>query len=162
MRSVRVTGISREWRRVGSEVDEGGAWRWRDRMTGNDDWPLRVRTIRGVMGGGHLLVEPDGRGAVFLDTELVGEPWQIRRAVRRLRHRIGKHHAHVLQQAHRFGGVLGEKLSKSCVVLDAEFLRHRGKVFRMRGGRVLDAFALLQEGIPLSDPGGGFGDRDRW
>ena len=44
----------------------------------------RVRTIRGVMGVCHLLVESDGRGAVLLDTGLVGERGQIRRAVRRL------------------------------------------------------------------------------
>ena len=43
-----------------------------------------MRTIRGVMGVCHLLVEPDGRGAVLLDTGLVGEQGQIRRAVRRL------------------------------------------------------------------------------
>lgn len=100
MRSVRVTGISREWRRVGSEVDEGVAWRWRDRMTGNDDWPVRVRTIRGVMGVCHLLVEPDGRGAVLLDTGLVGEPWQIRRAVRRLGLGAGDVRAILLTHGH--------------------------------------------------------------
>ena len=44
----------------------------------------RVRTIRGVMGVCHLLVEADGRGAVLLDTGLVGERGQIRRALRRL------------------------------------------------------------------------------
>jgi glyoxylase-like metal-dependent hydrolase (beta-lactamase superfamily II) len=44
----------------------------------------RVRTIRGVMGVCHLLVEPDGRGVVLLDTGLVGEQGQIRRALRRL------------------------------------------------------------------------------
>ena len=36
------------------------------------------------MGVCHLLVEPDGRGAVLLDTGLVGEQWQIRRELRRL------------------------------------------------------------------------------
>jgi glyoxylase-like metal-dependent hydrolase (beta-lactamase superfamily II) len=53
-------------------------------MTGGDHWQARVHTIRGVMGVCHLLVEPDGRGAVLLDTGLVGEPRWIRRAVRRL------------------------------------------------------------------------------
>jgi len=43
-----------------------------------------VRTIRGVMGVCHLLVEPDGRGAVLLDTGLIGEQGQIRRALRKL------------------------------------------------------------------------------
>ena len=47
-------------------------------------WMERVITIRGVMGVCHLLVEPDGRGVVLLDTGLVGEPWFIRRAVRQL------------------------------------------------------------------------------
>ena len=47
-------------------------------------WMERVVTIRGVMGVCHLLVEPDRRGVVLLDTGLVGEPWFIRRAVRRL------------------------------------------------------------------------------
>lgn len=37
-----------------------------------------VITIRGAMGVCHLLIEPDGRGAVLLDTGLVGEPLQIR------------------------------------------------------------------------------------
>jgi glyoxylase-like metal-dependent hydrolase (beta-lactamase superfamily II) len=36
------------------------------------------------MGVCHLLVEPDGRGAVLLDTGLVGERWQIRWQLRRL------------------------------------------------------------------------------
>lgn len=53
-------------------------------MAGNENWVTRVRTIRGVMGVCHLLVEPDGRGAVLLDTGLVGEPWFIRRALARL------------------------------------------------------------------------------
>jgi glyoxylase-like metal-dependent hydrolase (beta-lactamase superfamily II) len=53
-------------------------------MADNDDWLRRVRTIRGVMGVCHLLIEPDGRGAVLLDTGLIGEPalirWRLRRA----------------------------------------------------------------------------------
>ena len=53
-------------------------------MASDDNWEGKVRTIRGVMGVCHLLVEPDGRGAVLLDTGLVGERWQIRREVRRL------------------------------------------------------------------------------
>ena len=36
------------------------------------------------MGVCHLLVEPDGRGAVLLDTGLIGERGQIRRRLRRL------------------------------------------------------------------------------
>ena len=48
------------------------------------DWRPRVHTIRGVMGVCHLLVEPDGRGAVLLDTGLIGERGQIRRRLRRL------------------------------------------------------------------------------
>jgi len=43
-----------------------------------------VLTIRGVMGVCHLLVEPDGRGVVLLDTGLIGERWQFRRQLRRL------------------------------------------------------------------------------
>lgn len=50
----------------------------------DDDWRRNVRVIRGVMGVCHVLVEPDGRGAVLLDTGLAGEQWQIRRALRRL------------------------------------------------------------------------------
>jgi glyoxylase-like metal-dependent hydrolase (beta-lactamase superfamily II) len=50
-------------------------------MTADENWRARVRTIRGVMGVCHLLVEPDRRGAVLLDTGLVGEPWFIRRAL---------------------------------------------------------------------------------
>ncbi|HVU23760.1 MAG TPA: MBL fold metallo-hydrolase [Opitutus sp.] len=42
-----------------------------------------IVTIRGVMGVCHLLIEPDGRGAVMLDTGLVGEPAQIRWQLRR-------------------------------------------------------------------------------
>lgn len=53
-------------------------------MNGRPEWQQRIRTIRGVMGVCHLLIEPDGRGAVLLDTGLVGEPWQIRRQLRRL------------------------------------------------------------------------------
>ena len=53
-------------------------------MASVDNWRGRVRTIRGVMGVCHLLVEPDGRGAVLLDTGLVGEQGQIRRALGRL------------------------------------------------------------------------------
>jgi glyoxylase-like metal-dependent hydrolase (beta-lactamase superfamily II) len=53
-------------------------------MNEADDWRTRVRVIRGVIGTCHLLVEPDGRGAVLLDTGLIGEQWQIRCALRRL------------------------------------------------------------------------------
>ena len=53
-------------------------------MTEAGDWQRHIRTLRGVMGVCHLLIEPDGRGAVLLDTGLVGEPWQIRWHLRRL------------------------------------------------------------------------------
>jgi glyoxylase-like metal-dependent hydrolase (beta-lactamase superfamily II) len=53
-------------------------------MSGDDSWLRRVRTIRGVMGVCHVLVEADGRGAVLLDTGLVGEPVQIRWQLARL------------------------------------------------------------------------------
>jgi glyoxylase-like metal-dependent hydrolase (beta-lactamase superfamily II) len=68
----------------GGNVDGTVGVGWRERMPSGDEWQKRVRTIRGVMGVCHLLVEPDGRGAVLLDTGLVGEQRQIRRAVRRL------------------------------------------------------------------------------
>lgn len=47
------------------------------------DWQANVRTIRGIMGCCHLLVD-EHREAVLLDTGLVGEPWLIRRLMRRL------------------------------------------------------------------------------
>jgi glyoxylase-like metal-dependent hydrolase (beta-lactamase superfamily II) len=46
------------------------------------DWQQRAHTIRGIMGCCHVLV--DDNGAVLLDTGLVGEPWFIRRCLRRL------------------------------------------------------------------------------
>ena len=52
-------------------------------MNADCDWRRRVVTIRGVMGVCHLLLEPDGKGAVLLDTGLVGEPGQIRWQLRR-------------------------------------------------------------------------------
>jgi glyoxylase-like metal-dependent hydrolase (beta-lactamase superfamily II) len=54
------------------------------REAADGDWVSRVKTIRGVMGVCHLLVEPDGDGAVLLDTGLMGEPAQIRWRMRRL------------------------------------------------------------------------------
>jgi len=45
--------------------------------------PAGIHTIRGIMGVCHLLVDAGG-GAVFLDTGLAGEPWLIRRLLRRL------------------------------------------------------------------------------
>ena len=45
--------------------------------------PSGIHTIRGIMGVCHLLVDKRGE-AVLLDTGLVGEPFQIRRLVRRL------------------------------------------------------------------------------
>lgn len=52
-------------------------------MAEDREWLTRVRTIRGVMGVCHLLIEPDRRGAVLLDTGLVGEPPRIRAALSR-------------------------------------------------------------------------------
>jgi glyoxylase-like metal-dependent hydrolase (beta-lactamase superfamily II) len=45
--------------------------------------PPGIHTIRGVMGVCHVLVDERGE-AVLLDTGLIGEPWQIRRLLRRL------------------------------------------------------------------------------
>lgn len=47
-------------------------------MNEESDWRRRVVTVRGIMGVCHLLIEADGRGAVLLDTGLIGEPAQIR------------------------------------------------------------------------------------
>jgi glyoxylase-like metal-dependent hydrolase (beta-lactamase superfamily II) len=46
------------------------------------DWQRRVHTIRGIMGCCHVLADDDG--VVLLDTGLIGEPWFIRRCLRRL------------------------------------------------------------------------------
>lgn len=48
------------------------------------EWPARVHPIPGAFVVCHVLVEPDRRGAVLLDTGLVGERWQIRRKLRQL------------------------------------------------------------------------------
>ena len=53
-------------------------------MDKNPEWLARVVPIRGVFVVCHLLVEPDRRGAVLLDTGLLGERWQIRARLRRL------------------------------------------------------------------------------
>lgn len=53
-------------------------------MKAGADWSQRVVTIRGVMGNCHLLIEPEGRGVVLLDTGLIGERWQIRWRLRQL------------------------------------------------------------------------------
>ncbi|MFO1451760.1 MAG: MBL fold metallo-hydrolase [Opitutaceae bacterium] len=65
-----------------------------------DPWEARVQTIRGVMGVCHLLIEPDRRGAVLLDTGFVGEPWFIRRAVRKLGLEPGQVRAILLTHGH--------------------------------------------------------------
>jgi glyoxylase-like metal-dependent hydrolase (beta-lactamase superfamily II) len=70
--------------RKSGAVDARNAARCAAEMGDEQSWRRQVRTIRGVMGVCHLLVEPDGRGAVLLDTGLVGESGQIRRAVGRL------------------------------------------------------------------------------
>lgn len=44
--------------------------------------PPGIHTIRGIMGVCHLLVDEAG-GAVFVDTGLVGEQWQMRRLLHR-------------------------------------------------------------------------------
>ena len=48
------------------------------------EWQARVLPIRGAFVVCHVLVDPDRRGAVLLDTGLIGERWQIRRKLRRL------------------------------------------------------------------------------
>lgn len=58
--------------------------RWRGAVKDHLEWRSRVCGIRGVMGLCHLLIEPDRRGAVMLDTGLVGEPWRIRRRLAKL------------------------------------------------------------------------------
>jgi hypothetical protein len=40
-------------------------------MSEAGDWQRHIRTLRGVMGVCHLLIEPDERGVVLLDTGLV-------------------------------------------------------------------------------------------
>jgi glyoxylase-like metal-dependent hydrolase (beta-lactamase superfamily II) len=45
--------------------------------------PPGLYPVRGVMGCCHLLVD-DSRDVVLLDTGLIGEPWTIRRKLRRL------------------------------------------------------------------------------
>ena len=46
------------------------------------EWQRRVHTVRGIMGCCHVLADDDG--VVLLDTGLIGEPWFIRRCLRRL------------------------------------------------------------------------------
>ncbi|MBI5767743.1 MAG: MBL fold metallo-hydrolase [Verrucomicrobia bacterium] len=53
-------------------------------MTDAPEWTSRIVPIRGLLVVCHLLVEPDRRGAVLLDTGLVGERGRIRRRLRRL------------------------------------------------------------------------------
>jgi len=53
-------------------------------MDHRPEWLARVLPVRGVFGVCHLLVEPDRRGALLLDTGLIGERWQIRRRLRQL------------------------------------------------------------------------------
>ncbi len=48
----------------------------------NPDWPARLHGIRGLMGCCHLLEAGDA--SVLIDTGMVGEPFFIRRLVRRL------------------------------------------------------------------------------
>jgi len=53
-------------------------------MSEAGDWQRHIRTLRGVMGVCHLLIEPDEHGVVLLDTGLVGQPWQFRGRLGRL------------------------------------------------------------------------------
>ncbi len=48
----------------------------------NPPWPARLYSIRGIMGCCHLL--EDGAACVMIDTGMVGEPFFIRRLVRKL------------------------------------------------------------------------------
>lgn len=52
-------------------------------MSDQPEWLQRVIPIRGAFGLCHVLIEPDRRGAVLLDTGFVGERGQIRRALER-------------------------------------------------------------------------------
>lgn len=52
-------------------------------MSDELDWLPRVIPIRGAFGLCHLLIEPDRRSAVLVDTGFVGERGQIRRALER-------------------------------------------------------------------------------
>jgi glyoxylase-like metal-dependent hydrolase (beta-lactamase superfamily II) len=47
-----------------------------------DVWPARLHSIRGIMGCCHLLEDRDA--SVMIDTGMVGEPFFIRRLVRKL------------------------------------------------------------------------------
>ena len=57
--------------------------RWRGLMATEATWQDRLVTIYGLMVVSHLLIEPDGRGAVLLDAGLVGERGRIRRGLAR-------------------------------------------------------------------------------
>ena len=78
----------------GSAVGVGGV------PDDRENWRGGVRTVGGGVGVCHLLVEPDGRGAVLLDTGLVGEQGQIRRALRRLGLEPGDVRAILLTHGH--------------------------------------------------------------
>lgn len=60
--------------------------------------PVTLHSIRGIMGCCHLL--EDGDASVMLDTGLVGEPFLIRRLVRRLGLRPGSIRAVLLTHGH--------------------------------------------------------------
>lgn len=53
-------------------------------MDATTDWRSRIIPIQGLFVVCHVLVEPDRRGAVLLDTGLVGERGRIRRRLERL------------------------------------------------------------------------------
>jgi glyoxylase-like metal-dependent hydrolase (beta-lactamase superfamily II) len=65
-------------------IDARGGWHSLRHVDENPEWLARVLPIYGVIGVCHLLVEPDRRSAVLLDTGLVGERPQIRRRLRQL------------------------------------------------------------------------------
>ncbi len=67
-------------------------------MHDKPEWLQRVIPIRGAFGLCHLLVEPDRRGAILIDTGFVGERGQIRRALHRLG--LGPHDVRAILLTH--------------------------------------------------------------
>jgi glyoxylase-like metal-dependent hydrolase (beta-lactamase superfamily II) len=66
----------------GSQIDALPAGRWRGGMASEaQDWRRDVRVICAGVVACHLLIEPDGRGAILIDTGLWGERGQLRRAL---------------------------------------------------------------------------------
>jgi glyoxylase-like metal-dependent hydrolase (beta-lactamase superfamily II) len=67
----------------GRRIDGVGAARTVRSMSDQSEWLQRVIPIRGAFGLCHVLIEPDRRGAILIDTGFVGERGQIRRALAR-------------------------------------------------------------------------------